>query len=66
MMIWGRTPEFASKQMPESTLESDGEAPIKAYRDQQAEKGKFAFGSQKFFTDSHQSSPPSMAMYTKR
>jgi hypothetical protein len=61
----GAQPEFASKQMLESTLESDGEAPIKAYRDQQVEEGKFAFGPQKIFTDSHQPSPPSMATYTE-
>ena len=35
----GPQPEFASTHMPDSTLDSDGEALIKAYRDRQAEKG---------------------------
>jgi hypothetical protein len=63
----GAHPEFASKQMPESTLESNDEALIKAYRDHLAEKGKFAVGPQKAFTESQdQPSPPvTMATYTE-
>jgi hypothetical protein len=58
--------EFASKQMPES-LESDGEALIKAYREHQAEKGKAAVGPQKAsIEDQDQPSPPAtMATYTE-
>ena len=29
----GAQPEFASKQIPDATLETEGEAPIKAYRE---------------------------------
>ena len=35
----GAQPEFASKQMPDSTLETEDEALIKAYREHLAEKG---------------------------
>jgi hypothetical protein len=57
--------EFASKQMPESALESDGESLNKAYH--QAEKGKFAVGPQTFFTEGHSqtSPPPTMATYNE-
>jgi hypothetical protein len=63
----GPQPEFASTHMPDSTLDSDGEALIKAYRDRHAEKGKVAVGPQKVFTEGHdQPSPPAtMATYTE-
>jgi hypothetical protein len=58
--------EFASKQMPASSLESDGAALIKAFRNHQAEKGKYKFDRQKFFTEGHQPSlPATMATYTE-
>jgi hypothetical protein len=58
--------EFASKRMPESTLESDAEALIKAYLDNQAEKGKFASGPQNFSTEgNYQPSPATLATYTE-
>jgi exonuclease VII small subunit len=42
----GTQPESASKQPPESTLESDDEALMRIYRDHLAEKGKLSIGSQ--------------------
>ena len=63
----GAQPEVASKQMPESTLETEDEALIKAYREHLAEKGKVAVGPQKVFAEGHdQPSPPAtMATYTE-
>ena len=60
-------PEFASKQIPASTLATEDEAPIKAYRDYLAEKGKIAVGPQKVFTEGYdQRLPPAtMATYTE-
>jgi hypothetical protein len=62
----GAQPEFASTQMPHSTLETEDEALIKAYREHLAEKGR-SVGLQKVFTEDHdQPSPPAtMATYTE-
>ena len=60
----GAQPEFASKQIPDSTLATEDEALIKAYREHLAEKGKFAVGPHKEGHD--QPSPPvTMATYTE-
>jgi exonuclease VII small subunit len=60
----GAQPEFASKQMPEMTLESASETLIEAYRNRQAEKAKFAVGSQEVLTD--QPLPPTtLATYSE-
>ena len=63
----GTQPEFASKEIPGSTLETEDEALIKAYREQLAEKGKSAVGPQKVFTEGYdQALPPvTMATYTE-
>jgi hypothetical protein len=60
-------PEFASTQTPDSTLESDGEALIKAYREHLADKGKSAVGPQKVFTEGYEQPlpPATMATYTE-
>ena len=50
----GAQPEFASKQMPDSTLETEDEALIKAYREHLAEKGKSAVDPQKVLAHSLQ------------
>ena len=60
----GAQPEFASKQMPEMTLESASETLIEAYRNRQAEKAKFAVGSQEVLTG--QPLPPTtLATYSE-
>jgi hypothetical protein len=63
----GAQPDFASKQMPDSTLETDDEALTKTYREHLAEKGKSAVGPQRVFTEGHdQPLPPAtMATYTE-
>jgi hypothetical protein len=63
----GTQPEFASRQMPDSTLATEDEALIKAYREHLADKGKSAVGPQKVFTEGQdQPSPPvTMATYTE-
>jgi hypothetical protein len=63
----GAQPEFAPTQMPDSTVEKEDEALIKAYRDHLTEKGKSAIGPQKVFTEGQvQPSPPAtMATYTE-
>jgi hypothetical protein len=63
----GAQSEFASKQMPDSTLESVGEALIEDYRDRQVDKKKVAGGPQKLSAEGHdQPSPPAtMATYTE-
>jgi hypothetical protein len=63
----GAQPEVASKQMPESTLETEDEALIKVYREHLAERGKFAVDPQKVSTEDHdQPSPPAtMETYTE-
>ena len=58
----GAQPEFASKQMPEMTLESASETLIEAYRNRHAEKAKFAVVSQEVLAG--QPLPPTtMATY---
>jgi exonuclease VII small subunit len=60
----GAQPEFASKQMPEMTLESASETLVEAYRNRQAEKAKFAVGSQEVLTG--QPLPPTtLATYSE-
>lgn len=57
-------PEFASKQMPEMTLESASETLIEAYRNRQAEKAKFAVGSQEVVAG-QRLPPTTMATYSE-
>ena len=57
-------PEFASKQMPEMTLESASETLIEAYRNRQVEKAKFAVGSQEVLT-SQPLPPTTLATYSE-
>jgi exonuclease VII small subunit len=60
----GAQPEFASKQMPEMTLESASETLIEAYRNRQVEKAKFAVGSQEVLT-SQPLPPTTLATYSE-
>ena len=61
-MIWALKDaiEYQSKGMPESSLEQAGEWLVKAYREHEAAKGKFAVGPQRFFSEGRyqQSKPP--------
>jgi len=64
MMLWARSPSSPRRQMPEMTLESASETLIEAYRNRQAEKAKFAVGSQEVLTD--QPLPPTtLATYSE-